>query len=274
MDVVRRAVTPIRVVAVRDGRRLEKPDVLATEEPMEVRAHGPGQQPVAVAVTLRTPGHDFDLAVGFLHGEGLLLPGEVATVCYCEQVEKADQAYNIVTVALRRPFVPPPARAFAATAACGVCGKTSLDEVAARCDPVAPGPVVDADLLARLPDRLRAGQAVFERTGGLHGAGLFSADGDVLCVREDIGRHNAVDKVVGWALLAGRLPLSGTILVVSGRLGFEIVQKAAMAGIGLVGAVSAPSSLAAATAERLGVTLAGFIRGRSMNLYTHPGRVP
>jgi FdhD protein len=274
VDVVRRPLTPIRVVAVRDGRRLEKPDVLATEEPMEVRAHGPAQQPAAVAVTLRTPGHDFDLAVGFLHGEGLLLPGEVAMVCYCEQVEKADQAYNIVTVVLRRRFVPPPVRAFTATAACGVCGKASLDEVAARCDPVAPGPVVDAELLARLPERLRAGQAVFERTGGLHGAGLFTADGEVLCLREDIGRHNAVDKVVGWALLAGRLPLSGTILVVSGRLGFEIVQKAAMAGIGLVGAVSAPSSLAVATADRLGVTLAGFMRGRSMNLYTHPERVP
>lgn len=277
MQSVRRSVTPHRVVAIRGGRRTERPDVLATEEPMEIRAHGPGQEPAPVAVTLRTPGHDFELAVGFLHGEGLLTAGDVTTVSYCERIERQDQAYNVVTVGLARPFVPPPPRAFAATAACGVCGKTSLDEVSVRCGPVSAGPVMSAETLVTLPDRLRADQVLFGRTGGLHGAGVFDAEGDPLCIREDIGRHNAVDKTVGWALLADRNSpapvLAGAVLVVSGRLGFEIVQKAAMAGIGLIGAVSAPSSLAVATADRLGVTLAAFIRGDSMNVYTHPHRI-
>lgn len=273
MDLVRRPVTPTRIVAVRGDRRSERPDSLATEEPMEIRAHGPGQDPMPVSVTLRTPGHDFDLAVGFLHGEGLLYPGDVSTICYCERVEREEQAYNIVTVLLRRPFVPPPPRAFTVTGACGVCGKSSLDDVAARCDPVGPGPRVPAALLAELPDRLRAAQSLFDRTGGLHGAGLFDAGGEVLCVREDIGRHNAVDKAIGHALLKGDLPLSRHVLVVSGRASLEIVQKALAAAIPVIASVSAPSSLAVNFAREANQTLIGFLRPPTFNVYAHVERL-
>src|SRR5689334_12208954 len=194
----RRPVTSVRVRAIEDGRLVDRPDRLVTEEPMEIRVHGPGAPAEAVAVTMRTPGHDFELAVGFCRTEGLLAGGEdLAEVRYCVGLP-ADQEYNVVTVATRGPVdLGTHRRVVAASASCGVCGKTALDEVAIDCAPVGPGPVVDRSTLLALPDRLREAQSVFDQTGGLHAAGLFSAGGELLLLREDVGRHNAVDKIVG-----------------------------------------------------------------------------
>ncbi len=272
----RRAATPVRVRAIEDGRLIERPDRLVTEEPMEIRVHGAGQAAEPIAVTMRTPGHDFELAVGLCRTEGLLERAEdLAEVRYCLAEELGrPQEYNVVTVALRRPVdLGDHRRVVASSSSCGVCGKTTLDEVAALCDPVEPGPVVARSVLVQLPDTMRAEQEVFDATGGLHAAGLFSPDGRLQVLREDVGRHNAVDKLVGHAVLAGLLPRSDSILMVSGRLSFEIVQKAAVAGIPVVSAVSAPSSLAVATAERFGQTLVGFLREGRGNVYTHPERI-
>lgn len=273
-EPLRRNLTPTKVVAMRSGRRSERADTLATEEPMEIRAGGPGQEAEAVAVTMRTPGGDFELAVGFLFTEGLISPGDVHRVVYCDNVPGEDQQYNIVSVTLDEPFDRARLhRNFAATSSCGICGKAALDDVEVRCDPVAPGPQVSADVLVSLPDKLRSGQKVFERTGGLHAAGLFTPDGELVTLREDVGRHNAVDKVIGEQLLAGRLPLSGNVLQVSGRASFEIVQKAAVAGIPIVSAVSAPSSLAVEAGDRFGMTIVGFVRDGGCNVYSHAERV-
>ncbi|HET9689908.1 MAG TPA: formate dehydrogenase accessory sulfurtransferase FdhD [Acidimicrobiales bacterium] len=271
------ASTPVRALTVRPGHHLERPDAVATEEPLEIRAMGPGQAAAAVAVTMRTPGHDFELAVGYLLTEGLVTPDEVAAVGYCADVDP-ELRWNTVSVSLRREWHGPPPRAGAMGAACGVCGKASIDEVAVACPVVPVVGTVTADVLAGLPDRLREHQRVFARTGGLHAAGAFGPTGDAEVVREDIGRHNAVDKVVGHAVLAaghGR-PLTRPgerLLAVSGRVSFEIVQKAAMGGFGTIAAVSAPSSLAVQAATRFGITLAGFVRGGSFNVYSWPERV-
>jgi FdhD protein len=196
-------------------------------------------------------------------------------VAYCDNLPGEDQRYNVVSVTLARPLDAERLRRnFYATSSCGVCGKAALEDIEVRCEPVAPGPEVDLGFLISLPDRLREAQAVFERTGGLHAAGLFDASGTALAVREDVGRHNAVDKVVGERYLAGQVPADGTILQVSGRASFEIVQKAAVAGIPIVSAVSAPSSLAVEAAERFGMTLVGFVRDGRANVYSHPERVP
>jgi FdhD protein len=274
-DAVRHPTTDVQVVAVRPEHHLVKPDRLATEEPMEVRAAGPGQEPVPVAVTMRTPGHDFELAAGFLITEGLVTdPAAVASVRYCELGPGQEQQYNVVTVRLNHAWDPAcVVRHFAATSSCGTCGKATLDQVEVVCPPVGPGEALRRDLITQLPERLRAEQRLFDATGGLHAAGLFDRTGSLVCLREDVGRHNAVDKVVGFAALAGRLPLSGHVLMVSGRVSFEIVQKAALAGVPVVGAVSAPSSLAVAAGERLGVTVVGFVRGGSFNIYSHPERI-
>ena len=271
---VRRRTTPARVVSVRDGRATEVPDQLATEEPLEIRAGGPTQDVASVAVTMRTPGHDFELAVGFLYTEGLIGAGDVAAVRYCRLGPDDEQHYNIVTVNLSRDLDRAAAgRRFAATSSCGICGKASLDDVEQRCEPLPMAGAMELDVLLALPERLQTGQKLFAKTGGLHAAGLCTYEGDLELVREDIGRHNATDKVVGHALLNGTLPLRESVLVVSGRIGFEIVQKAAMAGIGFIAAVSAPSSLAVDAAKRLGVTTVGFIRGGRANIYSHPDRV-
>ena len=273
-EPLRRNLSPTKVVTVRAGVRSERADSLATEEPMEIRAGGPGQEAEAVAVTMRTPGGDFELAAGFLFTEGLIAAGDVHRVAYCDDLPGEDQRYNVVSVTLGRPFDRDLLRRnFAATSSCGICGKAALDDVQVRCDPVAPGPDVSADVLVSLPDRLRAGQTVFDRTGGLHAAGLFTPDGELVTLREDVGRHNAVDKVVGERLLAGRIPSAGHILQVSGRASFEIVQKAAVAGIPIVSAVSAPSSLAVEAGERFGMTIVGFVRDGGCNVYSHPERV-
>ncbi|HET6713884.1 MAG TPA: formate dehydrogenase accessory sulfurtransferase FdhD [Actinomycetota bacterium] len=273
-EPLRRTVTPVRVTAVNDGVRSERPDSLATEEPMEIRVQGPGQQAEPVAVTMRTPGADYELAVGFLFTEGLIAPGQVTRVAYCDDLIGEEQRYNVVTVTLDRVFDHDLLRRnFFATSSCGICGKTALDDVEVRCAPVADGPVVPADVLATLPDRLRSNQRVFDRTGGLHAAGLFTPDGELLTLREDVGRHNAVDKVIGEHVLVGRLPLGDHVLQVSGRASFEIVQKAAMAGVPIVSAVSAPSSLAVEAGERFGMTIVGFVRDGRCNVYTRPERV-
>ncbi len=263
------------VLRVRDGAASRRPDSLAAEEPMEIRVDGR-----ALTVTMRTPGDDFDLAVGFLVSEGVVGAAEdLASVRYCAgATPDGGNTYNVVDVQLA-PEVPRPdpslERNFYTTSSCGLCGKASLDAVRTTARwTVADDPLrMSADLLAALPDRLRAAQRVFDRTGGLHAAGLFSADGELLCLREDVGRHNAVDKVIGHALRTEMVPLRGTVLMVSGRASFELVQKAVMAGIPMLSAVSAPSSLAADLADEEGLTLVGFLRGTSMNVYTGTERV-
>jgi len=267
-------MTSVQTVAVRPGRHLDRPDQIVTEEPMEIRAAGPREVPVAVAVTMRTPGSDFELAAGFLCTEGLVASGDIAAVDYCEAVEADEQRFNVVTVHLRVPFVAPTGRrAFTINASCGICGKASLDEIALRCAEVPAAPRVASSVVGALPARLRQAQRLFERTGGLHAAGAFGADGSPVSVREDVGRHNAVDKVIGHAALNGGLPVRAPVLAVSGRASFEIVQKAAMGGFAIIVAVSAPSSLAVEAAQRLGVALAGFVRDGSYNLYAHPERI-
>ncbi len=271
----RRPLARRRILAVRRGSQAWRSDELATEEPMEIRAQGPVGPPISVAVTMRTPGADFELAAGFLFTEGLVEdPAEIRRVSYCEDLPAEQQRYNVVTVRLGRPFDPDPLRRSTyVSSSCGVCGKASLDLVTVRCPAIGPGPVVKAEVISGLPGALRAAQRVFERTGGLHAAGLFAPDGTLLEIREDVGRHNAVDKVIGQAVLAGDLPLAERVLQVSGRLSFEIVQKAARAGVPILAAVSAPSSLAVLAAEELGLTLVGFVREGGFNVYAHPERI-
>jgi FdhD protein len=270
-----RLVVSTNVVAIRGDRHVELPDRLAAEEPMEIRVGGPGEAPTAVSVTMRTPGHDFELAVGFLRSEGIVSSSsDVSSVRYCDAVPRDEQRYNIVTVQLTRPVaLDGVQRRFSVTASCGICGTATLDQLRRRCDPLGPGPSVAVSTLLALPDALRRSQRLFDQTGGLHAAGLADPEGTMLSVREDVGRHNAVDKLVGRGLLDDALPLHDRVLVVSGRLSFEIVQKAALAGIPILAAVSAPSSLAVTTARDLGMTVVGFIRGPRANVYCHPERV-
>ena len=267
--------TVVRVTVDQEPRRRQ--DTLAVEEPLEIRIAG---EPLAV--TMRTPGHDVELAAGFLVSEGMVARGEqfhTAIHCGGPGTGGGENTYNVLDIALAPGIAPPPpeaARAFYTTSSCGLCGKRSIEavrtvsayDVAADTTRLTPG------LLATLPQTLREHQAVFDKTGGLHAAGLFeAATGELLVLREDVGRHNAVDKVVGWALLNNHLPLTGTVLQVSGRASFELAQKAVMAGIPVLTAVSAASSLAVDLAEEAGLTLVGFLRGESMNVYTHPERV-
>jgi FdhD protein len=253
---------------------------VVVEEPLEIRLeHGPhaARESRSVSVTMRTPGHDFELAAGFLHGEGILESvSALLDITYCQ--DEGPQEYNVVRVRLAAGTVPALDRLernFYTSSACGVCGKASLESVEIMgCAPLQAGtPSIEPAVLASLPDRLREHQGVFAKTGGLHAAGLFDPGGNLLVAREDVGRHNAVDKVVGERLLARRLPAGDGILVVSGRVSFEIVQKAVMAGIPALVAVGAPSSLAIDLAERFGMTLVGFARGEGFNLYTDAGRV-
>ncbi|MEU7295124.1 formate dehydrogenase accessory sulfurtransferase FdhD [Streptomyces exfoliatus] len=264
-----------RVLRVREGVPSHRADTLAAEEPMEIRVGG---RPLTV--TMRTPGDDFDLATGFLVSEGVVHTAEdVSGIRYCSgATADGGNTYNVVDIGLAPGVAAPDAsleRNFYTTSSCGLCGKASLDAVrtTARWS-VADDPLrISPELLTSLPDKLRAAQRVFDSTGGLHAAGLFGSDGDMLCLREDVGRHNAVDKVVGHALRSGLLPLRGTVLMVSGRASFELVQKAVMAGIPTLAAVSAPSSLAVDLAAESGLTLVGFLRGESMNVYTGEERL-
>lgn len=254
------------------------PDTLAAEEPLEIRVGTAGRVREPLAVTMRTPGSDIELALGFLLTEGIIArPGDVRTAQLCAG-DQQPNTYNVVDVALA-PHVPPPStdptRNFYTTSSCGVCGKASIDAVRTKSvfDIAADAVTVDAAVLATLPDRLRAAQRTFASTGGLHAAGLFTADGELVAVREDVGRHNAVDKIIGWALQRDLLPLSGHVLLVSGRASFELAQKASMAGVPMLAAVSAPSSLAVDLADEAGLTIVGFLRGSTMNVYTRPDRV-
>jgi len=241
---------------------------------MEIRVHGPGQAAEPLAVTMRTPGHDFELAAGFCHTEGVLTgAADLRDVRYCLG-EQGRQEYNVVTVGLRSPVaLPERRRAFVANASCGLCGAAELDQVVRTVAPVGSGVTVPLSTLLSLPDRLRDAQSVFDATGGLHAAALFDREGRLEVLREDVGRHNALDKVVGQALMQGRLPLAASVLVVSGRVSFEIVQKSAVAGIPVLAALSAPSSLAIAAARRLGQTVVGFLREGRGNVYSHAARV-
>jgi FdhD protein len=259
------------------GGAAARADFLAAEEPLGIRIGGE-----AFTLTMRTPGDDIDLAAGFLVSEGIIASAaDLIAIRICSDGDcdhdDHDATGNIADITLSPDamITPRHRRNFLTTSACGVCGKASIDELAVRSryDLSADQAAVSPDLLAQLPGRLRDAQRVFDRTGGLHAAGLFSADGTPLAVREDVGRHNAVDKVVGWALREGRLPLAGCVLLVSGRASFELVQKAVMAGIPVLAAVSAPSSLAAELAAESGLTLVGFLRGGSMNVYTGAQRL-
>ncbi|WP_245393665.1 formate dehydrogenase accessory sulfurtransferase FdhD [Allomeiothermus silvanus] len=251
-------------------------DELATEEPLELRLVA-GNEHRTIAVTLRTPGNDFELAAGFLFGEGVIQRrSEIKRIAYCVE-EGQEQRYNIVSVELRSqalPRLPTLERHFFTTSACGLCGKASIESLSARgLSPVSGDSTVSAKVLRELPEKLRKAQQLFDLTGGLHAAALFDLEGNLIALREDIGRHNAMDKLVGWALLEGKLPLAPCIVVVSGRASFELVQKALAAGIPIFASVSAPSNLAVDLAASFGMTLAGFLRGERFNVYAHPERI-
>jgi FdhD protein len=270
-----RHISSRRIVAVR-GESLEvRDDRVVGEAPLEIRAAGPHQDPVAVAVTMRTPGHEAELAAGFLRSEGLIDDDAAISSTSSGDPVTLSQPDDTVIVRLSKPFDEGAVaeRHFIATASCGICGKASIDEIALRCDPIPSGPVVSRSVILALSELMLAAQRAFEETGGLHAAALFTPRGELVALREDVGRHNALDKVIGSQVLAGALPLHQRILMVSGRVSFEIVQKAAVAGIPIVCAVSAPSDLAIETAERLGVTLVGFLRGDGFNVYSHDGRI-
>ncbi|MEU1873021.1 formate dehydrogenase accessory sulfurtransferase FdhD [Streptomyces sp. NPDC019793] len=265
-----------KVIRIRDGAVSSRPDTLVAEEPLEIRLNGK-----PLAITMRTPGDDFALAAGFLVSEGVLAEqADLQNIVYCAGATvDGSNTYNVVDVktapGVRIPDITLERNVYT-TSSCGLCGKASLDAVrtTARWTLADTPPVrVTPELLAELPDRLRASQRVFDRTGGLHAAALFTEDGELVDVREDVGRHNAVDKLVGRALQNGDLPLSRSVLLVSGRASFELAQKAVMAGIPMLAAVSAPSSLAVDLAAETGLTLVGFLRGSSMNVYAGENRV-
>lgn len=276
--VRRGSKTKTRVRVVESGRMRVRPDSLATEEPMEIRLIA-GETRQTVAVTMRTPGADFELAAGFLYGEGIISSrDEIKKISYCVDPDvDAEQQYNIVNVELRgnRDYdLRSLERHFYTTSACGVCGKASLEQLELRgCPVIAPGPEVSAETIYSLPEKLREAQGLFDATGGLHAAALFGADGKLLALREDVGRHNATDKLIGWALMENRLPLSENVVMVSGRSSFEILQKCLTAGVPIVCAISAPSSLAVDVARQFGITLVGFLRNERFNVYSAPERV-
>jgi FdhD protein len=258
-----------RVVRIEAGKRRERSDSLAVEEPLEIRVSG-----VPLAVTMRTPGNDFELAAGFLLTEGLVEGASaIRRIGYCS-TPGAGPDPNVVSVDATLA-ADARGRSFLTTSACGLCGKASIDEVRvrARYDVAGDPLVVAASVLAQLPERLRVEQRLFERTGGLHAAGLFDEHGRLVCLREDVGRHNAFDKVIGWAALDARLPLRSHVLLASGRASFELTQKALMAGAPMLASVSAPSTLAVELAVSAGMTLVGFLRGGTMNVYAGQHRV-
>lgn len=268
--------TKARVWVVEKGQMRSRTDQLATEEPLEIRLTSPQR---TVAVTMRTPGADFELAAGFLYSEGVVTNrDDIQRISYCVDPNiDGEQRYNIVNVALKddlNPDLQPLERHFFTTSACGVCGKASLEALRLRgCPAIPPGLVVPVEVIYRLPEQLREAQRVFSKTGGLHAAALFDAQGQLLAVREDVGRHNALDKLIGLAYLSERLPLSDRIVMVSGRSSFEILQKCLTAGVSIVCAVSAPSSLAVSLAQEFGITLIGFLRGERFNIYAGRERI-
>ena len=257
-------------------QRRDVVDDLATEEPLEIRLSAGGKTQ-NVAVTMRTPGADFELAAGFLFSEGIVRRREaIAGISYCvDPAVDVDQRYNIVTVELSgaMPELQRFERHFTINSSCGVCGKANIEALRVRADPIADGVRVNAEFIAALPEKMRDAQRIFASTGGLHASALFDEDGALLALREDVGRHNALDKIVGWGLLNDRLPLQNTVLLVSGRASYELIQKSVTAGIPVVCAISAPSSLAVETARAFNVTLCGFVRGEKCNVYSAPERI-
>ncbi len=278
MNTPRTSKARARIWTVEAGQARQHTDYVATEEPLEIRLLA-GSERQTIAVTMRTPGADFELAAGFLASEGVIQSrDDIRRITYCvDAVIDAAQRYNIVNVELRAASLPdlaPLERHFLTTSACGVCGKASLDALRLRGQIAAPpGPQVSAATITALPERLRATQGIFKTTGGLHAAGLFDADGTLLVVREDVGRHNALDKLAGWALMNGKMPLHRHIVLVSGRVSFEVVQKCLAAGVPIICAISAPSSLAVALAAEFGMTLVGFLRGERFNIYSGIERI-
>jgi FdhD protein len=274
----------VRVREVTGASARDREDRLATEEPLEIRLAWPGRPAARLAVTMRTPGHDFELAAGFLFGEGLIQgAGDLHTVAYCtDHTLTPDEEFNVVTAELTGPPLRAPAGRYdgptAGSSACGVCGKQSVDDVLSTAQPPASGSdrahrsSVAADVIESLPRRLRAAQRIFDSTGGLHAAALFDPSGEPVVVREDIGRHNAVDKVFGSRILAAQ-PTDLAVLCVSGRIGFELAQKAVAAGVGVIAAVGAPSSLAVQLAEQAGLCMVGFVREDRFVVYTEPERI-
>jgi len=260
----------VTVTRQTDGQRRRRSDVVATEEPMEIRVETGGRL-FPVSVTMRTPGHDFELAAGFLYTEGVIRSRkEVERISYCTAGQQPQQ-FNIVTVHLKPKVAFDPlrlSRYVYTTSSCGICGKASLEQIRATCPPPLTGkPHLPDDFFLRLPQAMQQQQTVFARTGGLHAAALFDASGNLVVLREDVGRHNAMDKLVGTLLLTDRLPASESVVLVSGRASFELVQKALMAGIPILAAVSAPSSLAIDLAKEFGMTLVGFLRDGRFNIY-------
>lgn len=270
--VARTAAT--RIITVDHGTPARRTDALAGEEPLQILAAGPGQDPLEIAVTMRTPGHEDDLAIGFLVSEGLATPGDVSRVTTGNPAIDSRPDDRVV-VHLRQPIDPAMVRLrqTVATASCGICGTASIGDVVRRCPPLPDGPSVDREVLPTLTPTLRAAQETFDATGGIHASGLFDTTGHLILMREDVGRHNALDKVIGASAAADSLPLHDRILLVSGRVSFELVQKAAMAGIPILAAVGAPTDLAVDTASALGMTLVGFLRGDRYNVYTRPDRL-
>lgn len=268
--------TKATVWVVEKSKVRSRSDQLATEEPLEIRLVSPQK---TVAVTMRTPGADFELAAGFLYSEGVISSrDDICRISYCVEPDvDGEQRYNIVNVELRDGLsvdLQPLERHFFTTSACGVCGKASLEALRSRSYPVIPeGQEVTAEVIYSLSEQLRSAQRVFSTTGGLHAAGLFNLQGQLLWVREDVGRHNALDKLVGAAVLSDELPLNNHIVMVSGRSSFEILQKCLAAGVPVVCAVSAPSSLAVTLAQEFGITLIGFLRGEQFNIYNGKERV-
>ncbi|CAN5819518.1 formate dehydrogenase accessory sulfurtransferase FdhD [soil metagenome] len=278
-DIRRGSKTKTRIRTFEAGRSRLKSDVLATEEPMEIRLVT-ADETRTVAITMRTPGKDFELAAGFLYGEGIVSsPEEIRKISYCvDRDVDTDQQYNIVNVEVaggsREYDLPSLERHFYTTSACGVCGKASLEQLEIRgCPVIPPGPEVSPEAIYGLPDKLREAQGLFDATGGLHAAALFDSNGELIALREDVGRHNATDKLIGWALLEGKTPLSEHVVMVSGRSSFEILQKCLSAGVPVVCAISAPSSLAVDVAREFGMTLVGFLRGERFNVYSGDERI-
>lgn len=271
-DALAEGAREVAVTRVEAGSAREVPDRVAHEEPLEIQVNG-----VPLAVVMRTPGHDEELATGFLLTERVVAhPDALASVRHCDEAPSPEAADNVVRVRLReglRVDLEALRRNLFASSSCGICGKATLENAVATAPPLRDASRFEAALLYELPGRLRAAQQLFDATGGLHGAGLFDGEGRLLAAREDVGRHNAVDKVVGWAAREGRLPLAGHVLLVSGRVSYEIVQKALAARCPLVAAVSAPSSLAVSLAEAGGIGLVGFLRGRGLNVYGARHRV-
>jgi len=273
-------VRPVEVTTITADKRAVRPDLLAVEEPLEIRVgFGPlnNRQQKSLSVTMRTPGHDFELALGFLYTEGIIESfDQVESIKYCEDVGRAEEKENVVRVELKpevQPDIQKLQRNFYTTSSCGVCGKSSIAAVKVHCEILPVNWNVNADIIHALPAKLREAQRVFEYTGGLHASGLFNLQGELVLLREDVGRHNALDKVVGAMLLKNELSLTNYMLVVSGRASFELVQKAAVAGIPLLAAVGAPSSLAVSLANDCGITLIGFLREERFNIYSGSERI-